>query len=418
MTVPAAIARLGDGGTQIECQVLSATIHHGRDDPGSQPEASTAVLELVGALPSEAAIGTHIEILAELAGVGYPRFDGEITDVAVGWDTVDLTRPRIIAAGYLSRMGRRPIGDVPWPAELDGARVARILDLAGFTPDPTATDPGTVQILARDVDRQPALALAQAVASDGGGILWQDRAGVIAYADALHRRGAAVRLEVAACDVGIGLGWEASLEGLVNEAHVRYGDPPAGGGEQPEVTASDPVSIDARGLYGASLSTQIATAQDAQRRADEIVARQSDPAWVLGGLEIDLAILDPARTLELLEAVEIHELVSITGLPETSPATSALLWVEGWRESIEGVEGGGISWRVSYATSDYCRTSAPPQWDDMQPEITWATIDPAKTWDGATCLPPQPSRHRWHDVPASMRWATLDPSITWDAWPY
>jgi len=415
MTVPAAVAYVGDGLDAIECQVLSAQVHHGRDDPTAQPEASTAVLELVGALPDVARIGARVRLAAVLGGVEYPRFVGEITDVAVGWDHVDIARPRIIAAGDLARLGRRPIGDAPWPAELDGVRAARILELGGFPPDPLATDPGTVEILARDVDRKPALELVHEVASDGGGIVWQSRAGELAYADALHRRGSAVRLEIAACDVGLGLGWEATLEGLVNDATVRYGPVPEGG-EQAEVHASDPVSIAERGEYGAGLSTQLASAVDAQRRADAIVSRQAAPSWVLGGLELDLGLLDHARTLALLEHVEVHELVSITGLPETSPATSALLWVEGWRESIEGTEGGGLAWRIAYATSDYCRTSSPPLWDDVPAGVTWDTIDPARTWNGAACLPPPPPAGRWHDVPASMRWDTTDPAITWDTW--
>ena len=414
MTVPAAIALIGDAG--VECQVLTAQIHHGRDDPTTQPVASTASFELVGPLPPEAVIGARVVIAAEWGGVQYPRFAGEITDLGLGWDSVDIARPTLIAVGDLGRLGRRPVGDVPWSQELDGARVARILTLAGFPPDPLLSDPGTVQVLPRDVDRQPALALAQGTAEDGGGIVWQDREGRIRYADALHRRGAPVALELRSCDVGSGLEWSASLEGLVNEIHLRYGVAPDGG-QQPEVYASDPASIAERDTFGASLSTSIATATDAQRRADLIVGRQSVPAWILGGLELDLAVVDDATTTALLEAVEVHELLSITGLPETSPATSALLWVEGWRETIEGSDN-GPAWMIALASSDYCRTGAPPQWNDLPASVIWDTLDPALTWDRATCIPPQPSRGRWNDAPASLRWDTVAPATTWDSWPY
>ena len=414
MTVPAAVATFGAAG--VECQVLSAQIHHGRDDATSQPVASSVTLELVGPLPPEAVIGARVGVSAVLGGVTFPRFDGEVTDLGVGWESVDTARPRVIAVGDMARLGRRPIGDTPWGQELDGARVARILTLAGFPPDPLTTDPGTVAVLARDVDRQPALPLAQSTAEDGAGILWSDCAGTIRYADALHRRGAQVALELRSCDVGIGLGWEETLEGLVNDAHVRYGPTPVGGGDQPEVSAHDQASIDARGSFGASLSTSIATAVDAQKRADLIVARQAAPWWVLGGLELDLYLFDTATTGAIL-GLEMHDLVSITGLPEGSPFTSALLWVEGWRETIEGVDG-GVAWRITYATSDYCRTAAPPLWDDLPPSLTWDTVDPARTWNGATCLPPQPPRGRWNDVPSSIRWDTVDPAATWDSWQY
>jgi hypothetical protein len=413
--IPAAVVWIGDDTNHVECKVLSASIKHGRDDPASQPIASSATLEILGPLPAEAVIGARVSVLAGSGSLGV-RFAGEITDLGVGWDSVDIARPRVIAMGDLARTGRRIVGDVPWPAELDGERVNRILTLAGFAPDPLSTDPGTVQLLARDVDRQPAQGLAQEAATDGGGLVWQDRAGRILYADAEHRRGAAVAAEFEACDVGLGLGWSQTLEGLANEAHVRYGIAPDGG-EQPEVVASEDASIAARGTYAVSMTTRIATVADAQRRADEIVSRAAEPAWILGGLELDLGLLDPAQLNAVLTAIDVHSLVSITGLPAGSPATSALLWVEGWTETIEGTEAGaGIAWHVSYATSDYCRTAAAPRWDDLEPTRTWDTVDPAMTWNRASCIPPQPSTGRWNDVPASLRWDLIGDPPTWDTW--
>jgi hypothetical protein len=410
------------GGTldsdRVECNVLSAAVHHGRDDPTTQPLASTITLELVGPLPAEAVMGARVEFAARVAGAGqYTRFVGEITDLGVGWDSVDVARPQVIATGDLGRLGRQMIGDVPWPAELDGARVSRILTAAGFPPTADQTDPGTLQLLARDVDRKPALDLAHEAASDGGGILWSSKHGQELYADALHRRGAVVAFEFQACDIGLGLNWLQSPEGLTNEAFVRYGVAPPDG-EQAEVSASDPASISAYGTFGQSLTTQIASAADAQRRADELVARQAAPAWVLGGLEVNLAALDLNETKGVL-GLEVHSLVSVTGLPEGSPATSAMLWVEGWRETVEALDDGSVSWVIGYATSDYCRTAAPPLWDDLPAADTWDTLDPALTWNAAVCMAPEPSKGRWNDVPASLRWSNIWPnSITWDTWPH
>ena len=413
---PEPVVWVGEAAARVECSVQRARIVHGRNDPTSQPAPSTATLELVGPLPPEAVIGARVEVRADLGGgEQLERFAGEVTDLGVGWDSVDVAVPRIIATGDLGRTGRRPVGDVPWPQELDGARVARVLELAGFPPDPALTDPGLVEVLARDVDRQPALALAHEAADDGGGIVWQDRAGRILYADAVHRRRTPIALELQACDVGLGLGWVQSLEGLVNEVTIRYGPTPEAG-EQPEVHATDPVSIAARGLYGASLTTRIATELDAQRRADTVVVRQARPTWVLEGLEVDLELFTLDEVRALLE-LDVHGLVSVTGLPAGSPATSALLWVEGWSEDIVATQGGGVSWRVAFATSDYCRTAGTPRWDDLPAAETWDTLDPGLVWDSAWCIPPQPSRGRWDDVAASTRWDQLPPALTWDAWP-
>jgi len=412
MTRPVAIVTIGAGADQIECQVLRASILHGRDDALTQPVASSATLELVGELPAAAVIGARVMVEAEYSATKRrTRFVGEITDRGVSWDDVDIPTPRIIAVGDIGRIGRRVVGDAPFPVELEGERVARILTLAGFPPEPLLSDPGTVHVLARDVDRQPALGLAHATAEDGGGMVWQDREGRVRYADAQHRRGIVDTLEVQACDIGIGLEWSETLEGLVNDVTIRYGPTPEGG-EQPEVRASDPDSIAERGTFAVSTTTAIANVEDANERAGLIIARYARPAWSLGGLELDMDLLDLVQTEDVL-TLDVHSLLSVTGLPESSPQTSAVLWVEGWAEIIDP---GG--WVIAFNTSDYCRTAAAPFWDDLPPAVTWDSIDPVLSWDDARCMPPEPPRGRWNDVPSSVRWDTVDPTTTWDNWQY
>jgi len=400
---PDPIVSVGEPAIDVECEVLRANLRHGRDDATTQPVASAATLELVGILPPEAVMGAPIILDAELAGIRHRRFTGRISDISIAWEG-EQALATIIAVSDLAITGRRVIGDTPWPAELDGQRVNRVLTLAGFPPDPIRTDPGSLTVLARDVDRQPAIAVAHDAADDGDGIVWQARDGAILYADVQHRRGAAVAAEFMACDIGAGAGWTISLEGVVNDATVRYG------AAEPQAEAR--ATTGAAELYAASLSTRIASLADAQKRADAMVARQAEPAWIFGGLELELAapwwgLAESAAILEL----DMHSLVSVTGLPAGSPATSALLWVEGWAERVEPG-----SWGLSLFTSDYCRTASYARWDDLDAGITWDSIDPARTWGGASCIPPQPARGRWNDVPASQRWDTTDPAITWDAW--
>lgn len=400
------------GPDQIECHVLSADIHHGRDDATTQPIASTAVIEVIGDLPDTIDIGQPLIVNAVIDNLITPRFVGEITDIRMAWASVDLPTPQIIAAGNLARIGRRIVGDVPWPEELDGDRITRILTLAGFPPDPLYSDAGTVNVLARDVDKQFALDLAHETAIDGGGILWQDVAGRILYADAEHRRNARLAYTFDACNVGVGCGWVKSLEGVVNDLHLRYGPTPVGGGEQAEVHALDQASIDASDTFAASISTSISLQADAQKRANEIIVRQADTSWILGGLEVDLAFLPETDILALLSIVNIHDMIAVIGLPPDGPAADTLLWVEGWHETIEAE-----SWRIAYATSDYCRTAAFARWDDMIQSVTWDSVDPTLVWDKAACFPPLTAGgSAWDQTPATTRWDTVDPAINWDQW--
>lgn len=415
--LPAAVITFA--GTDQTCLVESGTIRHGRDDPTSQPEADSATLEAWGPLPAGVDIGTDLVVNAVLAGTTYPRFAGKVTDLQISWETVDTPTAQIIAVGQLASMGRRIIGDAPFPQELDGARANRAIGLAGVPTDAARTDPGSLNILGRDVDAKPALSVAQDAASDGSGMVWMTKDGKIVYADANHRRGAQVKVALDACAMPLTVTWVKNLEGLVNDIRIRYGVAPEGG-EQPELHVWDQPSIDARGTYGASLTTRLVDSADATARATLALVRQATPAWVFAGVAIDLELIsklrdltpaqDEAATTAIL-GLEMHDLISVTGLPAGSPMTSAILWVEGWTESI--IWG---SWQVSYAVSGYCRTSAPPRWNDVDPTWTWNTVSSSLTWNSSTCLPPRPPQGRWDDVAATLRWDSIDPAITWDSW--
>src|SRR5207344_159504 len=89
-----------------------------------------------------------------------------------GEDTPDLGTCQVVAVSSLGDLGRLLVGDIPWPAELDGARALRILQLAYPALPPTNVDPGVYQVIPRDADRSAALQLVHDAAEAGGGILW------------------------------------------------------------------------------------------------------------------------------------------------------------------------------------------------------------------------------------------------------
>lgn len=406
----------------LTCLVDEVAIRHGRSDTTEQPSAASATIDLstdpAHPLPVAVDVGALVVVSTMLDdGMTVTRFAGLITDVSSTWDdsgraTPDLPTTQIVAVSQLADLGRRVIGDVPWPAELDGARVARILSLAGSPVSPGWSDPGTVQILARDVDAQPALELAHEAADSAGGIVWHTRAGEVLYADADHRRGAGVALTLDACDVLVAPLWQRNLDGLVNDVSIRYGVAPDGG-EQPEYRASNATSIAQRGRYAASITTELATLADATAFGQLLLVRNSSPVWVMSALPVAVKDLDDARTHTLLN-LEVGSLIQVTGLPAVGAApTSVAMWVEGWGETL--AHG---SHEISLVVSGYCRTVPPPRWNDLDPAWTWDTITPQSlTWDATTCLGPTTDLGRWDDVPASLRWDAITPaSTTWDQW--
>jgi hypothetical protein len=364
-------------------------------------------------MPSIVEIGASVVIDTELAGVGYRRFTGAITDIAMGWDDAGTETPnagvaQVIAVSALASLGRRVVGDVPFPQELDGARVNRVLTLAGVTPDPGETDPGTVQVLPRDIDSTDALSVITDTAQSAAGILWEKPDGEILYADSEHRRNAFIDLELGACDVLVTPTWRRDLDGLVNKVSIGYGATPDEG-EQPRYVADSPESIARFNLYNYTTATELATLADAQALAGLLLARNSFPVWLMSTLPIDVDGFDEAETIALL-GLTMHSLVRVTGLPTIGNApTTAALWVEGWQETLaHGVHD------IELSVSGYCRTAPAPRWDDVDPSMAWDTA--RGTWNDAVCFGPQIPGDTWADVPASTRWDGVPGGITWDTW--
>jgi hypothetical protein len=413
---PSAASRAG--AMDITCLFDSVDIRHGRGGPTDQPEASTITMDLsvdtsADTIPPELEIGAGIGVFVTVPAGDSQRFYGRITDIGFGWDdqgadTPDALVGQLNAAGVMSDLGRRVVGDTPWPQELDGARINRIFTAAGITMDPARTDPGTVAILPRDVDAQAALGLAQTVAADSLGVVWESRDGVVLYADAEHRRNASPVLTLDACDILVTPTWTRSTDGLVNRVSIGYGA--AGAGQQATYVITNDPSQARYGRYELSRGTQLATEAAAATLAGDLMARNASPVWVFSDLPVDVAGLTAEDTAALLN-LDTHSLIVVTGLPVAGSApTEDYLWVEGWGEAL--------AWGVHELTlvvSGYCRTAPAPRWDDVPPAVTWNTAQ--GTWDSWVCLGPSlPRGGRWNDVPASLRWNQVSPAITWDTW--
>jgi hypothetical protein len=417
------------GGVDFTCWADDLTIRHGREDFTDQPEADAVTLNMSpdhnGAQVPAIEVGTDVVVTYQVWDLGpvHTRFRGRVTDVQRSWDDAGAATPeqgtcQVVAVSTLADLGRRVVGDEPWPQELDGARALRILRLAWPTLPADHVDPGIYQVVPRDVDRQPALGLVHEAAEAGGGLLWNRADDTLPrYADFEHRRGTVAVLELDACDVLASPTWDRDLSGLVNYVSLTYGvapeDPPEGSPtEQPSLTARNVDSVTRFGEYGYSATLALALQADAEARANLLVTRNGYPAWLLSDLPVavdDLSVAD----LETLLTLDMHSLVLLTGLPAAGSApTSTYVWVEGWTEYLAPGQHG-----LTLSVSTYCATAPPARWDDVPPETTWDQADSTWTWDNVVCIGPPANRGRWNDVPATTHWNDLPASLTWDTWP-
>lgn len=410
------------GGVSVTLDRLGpVSIRHGRSGADGQPDAATCTFTTDSELVPEVGQAVTVDLGADaIAAFGTaagatPRFRGTITDAKVRPGPGTQTHRRrvvVTAVGRKAKLGRDFVGDAPWPAELDGARVGRILALATASGLTLGTiDSGTVTVLARDVDRQPALGLLDTVANDAEGILLERRDGSLVYHDQDHRTATATTLELSSSEVLWPLEWQQGLGGLVNDLTVGYGSATP----QAEVRVTDPVSIAAHGLYAAKVATKLADATAAEAYAQMTVARRALPWWEVSALVVELvrSIDDgPHAHAAALLALQVADLIKLTGLPTDGPLQLGRLWVEGWTETITGGR-----WTLALAISPFGRTGPAARWADVDTETSWAELDAAMSWRAAASWDTgsEPDG-RWLGTPANMTWA--DGPATWATWPY
>jgi hypothetical protein len=409
-------------GTPLQLsETGTVTIRHGRSKPDGQPDASSCSLVSKAAILPEVGQTLTVELgpsaIASFGTVAAatPRFVGRITTAQLVPEPGDQSRRRrvnITATGQLASLGRQLVGDAPWPQETDGARVARLLALAtGVTVG--VVDSGTVQVLPRDVDRQPILKLAQEIATDADGVLHQLRNGNITYHDADHRQVVPLSVELLPSEVLWPVVWQQDLDGMVNDLTVGYG----AAEPQAEVRETDAAAIASHGLYAARVATQLADLAAADAYALLTIARRGRPWWDLSTVSTDLVRgLGTASELHphaaKLLALELGDLCQITSWPSSGPQQLGRLWVEGWTETITPT-----SWRMVLSVTPYGRTGPPARWLDVNATTTWATFGPLTwaqlaSWDAGLTV-----TGLWRGAPSATSWATA-PAATWATWPY
>lgn len=424
-----------DGDAVPESAIGPVRINHGRKSADDRPPPATLSLALlVDELTALPELGDPVTVelspamLAALdlatPATAAARFAGTVTNAKL---LPSRGVVEVIAAGAKSRAALLPIGDTPWPAELDGARAERILD-ALVVLDPTITlgtiDPGTVTVLARDVDRQPVAALLDQLAAFTGGDCWETRAGALEWRDARHRQDVTPSIELAARHVLVDPAFTKDFDGLVTDLTVGYGlpvfDPLDGSTTQATVRVSDTTAPLQQ--LASRVATPIESEADALTYAIGVVGRRSRPRWRVPDLEVDvLRTLDAAAREPLLYA-EPGALIRLVGMPATAPFIASQLWVEGWTETYTR-----YSWRMILAVTGRGLTGALPRWIDVpatwQPDpllpatqpLTWLSEPFAGySWIGtAGWWTDESPGDRWADIPAGLRWGTYPAATEW-----
>lgn len=395
------------------CHVLAqVTVVHGRTGFGEQGQPSSATIQVkvpIGSMPSWRGGDT-----ITLDGPTGRLFAGRIVERSLshgdGYGLFTVT-----CAGPLAALGIRKIGDIPWPQETGVQRAHRILTAAAVPYEVQgATD---LQVLARDVDAQPAAGLLDDLAADTAAAVFDTPTGAVVY-QALSGRSRPVvpfmwddfdeALTWDDCDPALtwdgdppSIGqwpsptstfpvvlpcdavvwepeWRSSESTVINHVRIGYGP----GDPQATVEAQDAASIDQHGPRYLYLGTQLAGSADATSRMTGILTTQAEGRWQIGDVIIALDLLDPATHTAVLRLV-CGDHVTLQGLPQPAPATDWTGIVEGWTYT-QWADRGVLHEQMTLTLSDPLLSLA---------VMTWADY---------------PSLYEWQDHPAVITWDDLD----------
>lgn len=396
------------------------SITRGRQRPDQRPEAPSCTLvlatERVTQLP---AVGDAVEVDLSAAARAYlggmaagagavKRFRGKVTDARAS-STGKVTGPArltVVAVGARSRLLPLKVGAGAWPAELDGARAARIITEAQAD-DPSLTagahDVGTVTVLARTAGEADAGGLLDELALSSGGELVELRDGTLAWHDADHRRNLAPVVTLGPGEV-LSDSAQATqqLAGLVNDLTLTYGVGGASSVRVVDTVSADPVT--GYGPVPLELATILPDEAAATSRANDLVGRYSLPRWQMERLAVELLrTVTSAKATELVD-LEFGQLLEVQGFPNTGPFVAAELFVEGATEAATRND-----WRLALNVSDPGYTAGAPRWADLGTQ----TSIRFRTWRDTDWM----SRRRWVVTPATgPSWADLaanEPDLTW-----
>lgn len=388
-----------------------ATITAGRDDIDSQPDATVMSVTLTRWEPA-GRVGDPVALGDERGRV----FAGSITDLQTRLEPfgdVVYWQTQLTASGPLADLGRVFVGDEPWPAETDSQRVDRILTAAAAA---HAVDPGILgpQILPRDIDHQDALNLAQTVADDALGVVWEQPSdpdtpirylpsrlrtwdtavptwaeldptltwatldpattwegwgGVSLPGDPGYLTLDAATVAASPCT------WSQRVGDLVRTVRVVYG-PEVDTGQRTEVVLGS-------GLPEQRRDTQLADSTGATQVADSVLRSHREPAWRLTGVVVDRAHVEAGKWAEVRRALAVGTRLTIEGIalrPPTGPAWQGYL--EGWVHRLDA--GSHV---VELRTSERALTEPADRWVDFNTALTWSAIGPAVTWGDLADIP-------------------------------
>jgi hypothetical protein len=301
-------------------------------------------------------------------------FTGKVTSVATTIGALgsvnEVSIITISAVGPLAAMSRT-ILSTSYAKQFDSARMTSILTDAGVTID-TVDSPGIYEFAPTGAFVADAYSTAAKYAGMANGYIYETTDGEVGFANE-SRRSIAVTASGYMTIPENYILWRSvasskSLGDILNSINLTW--------KSGTKTSSDATSIADYGLLGASITTELEHAAEAQELADKYVALRRVPRLNMSSFTVQLDSLNvTSANLDAFLQMTMGKAVSISGLPVSLVPTNYYGFVEGWTLQVSRNQAA-----ISLITSESSYSIQPTRWQDVSAALAWNAVGAAVQW--------------------------------------
>ena len=358
--------------------INSIAVNYGRQSYWEQARAGTATVEIVNWDNTDYGFEINNTVVIKVdnaSATSRTVFTGKVTNIATRMAAVgnvkEVSLITLSAVGPFATMSRTIIGASGYAREYDSVRLTNIFTDAGVTVD-TVDSPGIYEFDATAHVAGDAYSYASKYAWQANGYIYETTDGKVGFANESHRTVAVTASGYMAIPENYIL-WRSissakALNDILNSITLTYGS-----GSQ---TSTDATSIATYGLLGASITTELHQASEAQELADKYVALRRVPRLNMSSFTVQLDSPNVSSAdLDTFLQMTMGKAISISGLPIPLVPTNYYGFVEGWSLAVSRVQA-----VISLTTSESSYSIQPTRWQDVSAALTWAGVGGAVQW--------------------------------------
>ena len=387
-------------------------ITRGRPEVFAEPRAGYLIAELIDLTGNGIPVRPFDRLeftIDDSTGTPVTVFAGRVSDTsAVLFDTgVESGTPgsvvTVIAVGPLARASRRSVAPGGLAAEQDGDRIARLMELALATTWEEASGRWNQQgdltwqdydpeLDAARIDQPGVFDIAALPAQDGGygalgqayltafsaqGVLWDDREGKVAYADADRRIAIDQADDYLTIPSSILSAQQLAVQSNAGDISTQVVVAFPGG----TIVAEDDAAFLEFGKLTRAFETNLANQSNAEAWAIRYLFGHAGPIVKLQQVTVRLDVLGDDQLRDDLIAIDVNAGVRLDSIPGTLGLTFRRTFVEGLNWSVDRDRVA-----VGLDLSDAALSIGFQRWSSVDPSLAWQDVDATLEWQDATVV--------------------------------